>query len=113
MNELKIISLNNCPYSMAAEELIKTFKNIKDNKINVNILNVTQEDKSKYKSSEIETFPQIYFNNILIGGYDNFNEIYLDIKGIKNLDKMIKIIQNKTSVHNRKDMLRLIKFLIN
>ena len=112
MNELKIISLTNCPYSMAAEELIRNFKNIKDNKINVNIVNVSQEDKSKYKSSEIETFPQIYFKNVLIGGYDNFNEIYLDIKRTKKLDEMIKIIQNKTKIHSRKDMLRFIKFLI-
>ena len=113
MNELKIISLNNCPYSMAAEELIKNFKNTKDLKINVNIINVSQEEKSQYKNSEIDTFPQIYFNNILLGGYDNFNEIYLDVKGTKQLDDMIKIIQNKTSIYERKHMLRLIKFLIN
>ena len=114
MNEIKIISLNGCPYSMAAENLIKSINEETNNlDININIINVSYEDKIKYVKKEIKTFPQIYFNNILIGGYDNFNELYLDIKGQSKLDEIIKIVNKKTIIKKRKDMLRLIKFIIN
>ena len=113
MNELKVISLNECPYSMAAEDLIKNIKNTEDLKININIVNVDRENKSKYQQGNIKTFPQIYFNEKLIGGYDDFNGIYLDIKGTSSLDEMIKILENKTKLIDRKEMLRLIKFIIN
>ena len=64
MNVIKIISLNGCPYSMAAENLIKNINENNENpKININILNVSNEDKIKYVKKEIKTFPQIYFNN--------------------------------------------------
>ena len=112
MNEIKVISLNQCPYSMAAEDLIKNIKNTYDSKINVNIINVSQEDKSKFQSGELKTFPQIYYNDILIGGYDTFNEIFLNIKGTNSLDEMIEILDTKTKISERKDKLRLIKFLI-
>jgi len=112
MNEIKVISLNQCPYSMAAEDLIKNIKNTKDLKMNINIINISQEDKSKYQKGELKTFPQIYYNNILIGGYDTFNKIYLDIKETSELDKMIEILESKTKLMERKDKLRLIKFLI-
>jgi len=97
---------------MAAEELIKNINKADELKINVNIVNISFEDKSKYQLGEIKTFPQIYYNKILIGGYDNLNEIYLDIKKTKSLDEMIKILENKTKIPERKDKLRLIKFLI-
>tara|TARA_B100001123_G_scaffold304762_1_gene340347 strand:+ start:1426 stop:1770 length:345 start_codon:yes stop_codon:yes gene_type:complete len=112
MNEIKVISLNQCPYSMAAEDLINNIKNTENSKINVNIINVSQEAKSKYQKGEIKTFPQIYYNDILIGGYDDFNEIYLKVKGTKSLDEMIEILDKKTKMIERKDKLRLIKFLI-
>lgn len=118
MNELKIISLNNCPYSMAAEQLIDSIKKI-DN-ININLINVSDENKNNYKNITISTFPQIYFNDKLIGGYDNINEINLEIKRLKSsnvsnkLDKMIKFLNKKlkNGVFKRKEYLLLIKFFI-
>lgn len=112
MNEIKVISLNQCPYSMAAEDLIKSINITENSKIDVNIVNVSQEEKTKYQNDEINTFPQIYYNKILLGGYDDFNEIYLGIKGTKSLDDMIEILEEKTKLIERKDKLRLIKFLI-
>jgi glutaredoxin len=114
MNEIKIISLNGCPYSMAAENLIKNInEGANESNININIINVSYEDKIKYVKKEIKTFPQIYFNNILIGGYDDFNSLYLSIKEESKLDEMVKIINKKTIIKKRKDMLRLIKFIVN
>ena len=113
MNELKVISLNGCPFSMAAVELIESIKNTPSSKINIKIVNVSQEEKSNYKNDMIDTFPQVYFNDTLIGGYDSFNELYLSIKGETSLDEMINIIKTKTKIKERKGMLRFIKFLIN
>jgi glutaredoxin len=112
MNELKVISLNECPYSMAAEDLINSIDNTEDLKININIIHVPREEKDKYTQGEMKTFPQIYFNEKLIGGYDDLNEIYLSTKGDK-LDNIIELIQRKTKLTERRDMLRLIKFLNN
>ena len=114
MNELKVISLNGCPYSMAAEDLINNIKNSKNlKKTNINVINVPYELKTKYQLGQIKTFPQIYFNSKLIGGYDNLNNIYLDLKQLKNLDEMIKLINQKTHLKKRKEILRFIRFFIN
>ena len=95
MNELKVISLNDCPYSMAAEDLINNIK--KSDKVNVIIINVSFEDKEKYKQGDMKTFPQIYFNNEIIGGYEDFKEIYNFIQnknsGNRNLDDIISMLK--------------------
>lgn len=96
MNNLKIISLEYCPFSMAAEDLINKIKNNDSKKFQVDIHRVTQENKTEYQQGDIKTFPQIYFNDKLIGGYDDLNEIYLELSRIKStssgekLDLMIE-----------------------
>lgn len=118
MNNLKIISLENCPFSMAAEDLINRIKTPESENFNVEIHRVTQENKTEYQQGEIKTFPQIYLNKKLVGGYDDLNEIYLEISRIKSLDSnekldlMIEFLNNKVSHLERKEMLRFIKFLI-
>lgn len=112
MNELKVISLNDCPYSMAAEDLINNIK--KSDKVNVIIINVSFEDKEKYKQGDMKTFPQIYFNNEIIGGYEDFKEIYNFIQnknsGNRNLDDIISMLKGK--LKKRRDMLIFTKYLL-
>ena len=119
MNTLKIISLNGCGYSMAAEEFIKSINN---DKMKVNIKRISQLEKNDYKNKDINTFPQIYFSNnnkdILIGGYEKLKEMYdglIDIKlsnqGQKQ-DLMIKYLDSKIDKLRRREKLRLIIFLI-
>lgn len=114
MNELKVISLNNCPYSMGAEDIINNIK--KSDKVNVIIIHVPYEDKEKYKKGVMKTFPQIYFNNKIIGGYENFKGIYNFIKkknsGNTNLDNIISMLKDKTELKKRRDMLILTKYLL-
>ena len=116
MNNLKIISLENCPYSMAAEDLIGRIKTSESENFNVEIHRVTQENKTEYQQGNIKTFPQIYLNKKL-GGYDDLNEIYLEISRIKSLDSnekldlMIELLKQSFSFRE-KEMLRFIKFLI-
>ena len=91
---LKSIVLKNCPYSNA---LVETLKN---NNIKANIITVTSENKEKYKTKYISTFPQLYLmkNNkeeLLIGGYDETK-------------KILDIIHNENELDNIKEKLNLI-----
>ncbi len=108
---LKVIVLENCPYSIAAAELL-TNHNIKFKKILVN-----QETKHKYKTEQISTFPQIYLINkdsdinqsLLLGGYSNLEEII----NIMNSSTKLEIIKNKLnkkySLFDKKTILRIIE----
>jgi glutaredoxin len=108
-NKLKVIVLENCPYSIAAAELL-TNHNIEFKKIMVN-----QETKSKYKTDKISTFPQIYIinngNELLLGGYSDLEEII----NILNSSTKLNIIKNKLNKKyliykdNKKIILRIIE----
>lgn len=62
MGLYKLFSLEYCPYSRNAEELFKK------SSAKYNVINVKQEEKNMYKTSFINTFPQIYYEEVLIGG---------------------------------------------
>jgi glutaredoxin len=84
--KLKVIVLENCPYSIAAVDLLTNY-NIPFEKILVK-----QNNKEKFKTVEISTFPQIYMINnkeqLLLGGYSDLEEIMHIINSSKNLDKI-------------------------
>jgi len=106
--KLKVIVLENCPYSIAAVELLNNY-NIKFQKILVK-----QNNKEKFKTNEISTFPQIYMINknekLLLGGYSDLEEIINIINQTKNLDKIKDILKEKYS--NNKIILRIIEIFI-
>jgi glutaredoxin len=105
--KLKVIVLENCPYSIAAVELLNNY-NIKFQKILVK-----QNNKEKFKTNEISTFPQIYMINnneqLLLGGYSDLEEIINIIKS-KNLYKIKDELKEKYS--NNKIILRIIEIFI-
>ena len=106
--KLKVIVLENCPYSIAAVELLNNY-NIKFQK-----KLVKQNNKEKFKTNEISTFPQIYMINknekLLLGGYSDLEEIINIINQTKNLDKIKDILKEKYS--NNKIILRIIEIFI-
>jgi glutaredoxin len=106
--KLKVIVLENCPYSIAAVELLTNY-NIPFEKILVK-----QNNKEKFKTSEIATFPQIYMINdkeqILLGGYSDLEEIIDIINSSKNLDKIKEKLREKYS--NYKNIQRIILRII-
>lgn len=73
---LYIYSLFGCPFSSAAEDLVRDIR-LPHKIIKVN----TQREKDKYKKQhQMDTFPQIFFKNsrgqlIKIGGYEEFRSI--------------------------------------
>ena len=88
------IMLENCPYSIAADKLLK------DNKIPNKTIWINQQEKERYISDEISTFPQIYLKklnskgSLLLGGHDNLKETINNLKLNKNIpgetDKFMK-----------------------
>ena len=113
MYYLKIISLQGCPYSEAVEKLVK------NNKIESKIIKINQYEKEKFKSSNIDTFPQVYLKkkyssgDLLIGGYATLKSYYdlvhannkIDLESIKN-----KIMKDNYNLSN-KSILRLIQLI--
>jgi glutaredoxin len=110
MYYLYIITLESCPYSIAALELLDSL-NIKYKQLKVTDLN-----KKKYKTEEINTFPQIYLvkNNkkLLLGGYSDLNK-FIDIFKNKKYNKQnILNFENEYKLWNRKSILRLLEIII-
>jgi glutaredoxin len=107
---LKIILLENCPYSIALDKLIKN-NNIPNNSIWVN-----QTQKNNYKTDQIDTFPQIYLNkmnnkdNLLFGGYDDFSDFFSQFKSQKLSDDKINFYMKKLQ-WSKKAVLRLIQLI--
>ena len=114
MYYLDVISLEGCPYSSSAEELLK-FK-----KVNFKLTKVKYNEREMYKSDEISTFPQIYLKKkessgkLLIGGYDELKEIYNKIVTSKTIDSMVNSLGKLFgSNFNKKIILRLVELLSN
>jgi glutaredoxin-related protein len=101
------ILLNNCSYSNNAKQLLETYN------IPNKLISITHEEKDKFKYDEINTFPQIYVKkentkgSILIGGYDNLNELFTLFYKNYNKDN-IENIMNKYKL-SRKLVLRIIE----
>lgn len=103
---LKIVSLDGCPYSKAGEELLE--------KYNPKVIHVSRDEKENYKTNEISTFPQIYFNTghqeLLIGGYSDTKDLFdkLDKLNTKNINVAVNLMkQYNWDINDKK------RFLIN
>ena len=74
---LNIVILEGCPYGAETLKLLNNNNNLKKN-----IITISHNDKDKYKTSEISTFPQIYLKrenyngNLLLGGYSELKDFY-------------------------------------
>ena len=105
MYKIKIIRLEGCPFSMAAEKIFN------EKKIQFKLLKVNQQNKDEYKIN-LKTFPQIYLLNskkeLLLGGFNNIQEINQNIYKV-NVDSCMEYLNNKFSNFSRKDKLRLIE----
>ncbi len=107
---IKAILLENCPYSIAAHELLKIHN------IPSEVVWVNNEEKHKYKTDIINTFPQLYLQkrknigSVLVGGYDNLNYFINTFKNNKLNDTLINkfMEENKWS---KKAVLRFIQLI--
>jgi glutaredoxin len=116
MYYLDIISLKNCPYSEAANSLVK------DNSIKSKVTIINSDVKEKYKTKGINTFPQVYLKkehssgSVLLGGYDNLKTYYDLVQQCKNKKETLDSIKIKIRDSNNeiadKSILRLIELMI-
>jgi len=116
MYYFKLVSLEGCPYSMASEELFL------NNKIKHELVKVKQNDKIKYKTEKINTFPQIYLKkkysngSLLIGGYDDIKEYYDFINSTNQnsnvINKFKDLVDKKIENISEKSALRIAQLLI-
>ena len=113
---LKSIILENCPWSKALDELLKT------KKIKSDIIIVNSNTKHKYKNDIIDTFPQLYIvtnkKELLVGGYTETKRL-LDIinnHSHESPEQRLTIIKKKFNEllpnYTNKEILYLIKLLL-
>lgn len=107
---IKAILLKNCSYSLAAYDLIKLHK------LPTEIIWVDINDKSKYKTDKIDTFPQIYLKkynsngNLLLGGYTELSDTISTLLKQKLSTTTITNFMNKYN-WSKKATLRLIELI--
>ena len=95
MYYLFVVILENCPYSMYAINLLDTLK------IKYKYLIVKINEKEKYKTEEINTFPQIYLkkeitnDSHLLGGFNDLEYFIKTFINQKYNKKNILIFKNK------------------
>lgn len=111
MYYLYIITLEDCPFSIAALELLDSL-NIKYK----HLLIVNRINKEKYKTEKIDTFPQIYLvkdgTKLLLGGYSDLKEFIDKFINQKYNNKTILKFQQKYKLWNKKLILRLLEIII-
>jgi glutaredoxin len=108
---LKVFSLENCYYSMSANNLLKY------EDINFNLESVNHNNKEMYKNkNKMNTFPQIFLEdknlNIKIGGYSELKLIIDVIKNYKNFDIIYNKLLDKLNLP-QKEILLIIKYFTN
>ena len=109
---LHCIILKKCPFSEAAYSLIKSNDHIKTE---YTFINYT--DKEKYKTENINTFPQIYLKKInsngsqLIGGYNEFKNLFNFFYNNYNNKLLEEFKKNNNIKWSNKTLLRLIELI--
>jgi hypothetical protein len=114
---LYAVILKNCPYSIAGQELINSFNYIKKD-----FSIIETNEKEKYKTEYISTFPQIYLKRVntngtqLIGGYSDFKSIvdtFYHNTDNERIENKVNDFLKKNSSWNKKSFLRLIELIHN
>ena len=72
---INIYYLSYCPYSQKALKILDKYK--------INHCKIESSDNKEERKKIYKTFPQIYWNESLIGGYDNFMSIINSLRTIK------------------------------
>jgi glutaredoxin len=107
---LKLILLQECSYSIAANELIQMHK------IPSQTQWITRSEADVYVNDKIQTFPQIYLNkfnskgNLLLGGYTDLKLFIDTFKERKLSESDINQFMKKYN-WSKKSTLRLIQLI--
>ena len=108
---LYCVILEDCPFSIEAKKLLDSHNKFKK-EINI----IKYNDKEKYKTELINTFPQIYLKKYgskgsqLIGGYTDIQYIFNKFYGKYNNNEVESFLTNNKS-WSKKGFLRLIELI--
>ena len=110
MYYLFVVILENCPYSIDVINLLNILE------IKYKYLIVKINEKEKYKTEEINTFPQIYLkkntnDSLLLGGFNDLEYFIKKFKNQKYDKKNILIFKNKYKYWHEKPILRLLEII--
>ncbi len=106
------ILLKDCPYSNAAKKLLESYPNI-----NKHIETINRQDKEKYKTPQISTFPQIYLKrkdkngSLLIGGYTDLEKMFNLFHKKEYSNNKVNEFINNNNKWSRKGLLRFISLI--
>lgn len=73
MSQVKIFTMDDCPYCMRAKQLL-TQRGVPFEEVHVDVDDDSQWD-ALFKLSGMKTMPQIFFGEKLIGGYRELAEL--------------------------------------
>jgi glutaredoxin len=105
------VILDGCPYSIGAKNFLDNYTNIEKEYIIIN-----QTEKEKYKTEQINTFPQIYLKKKntngtqLIGGFDDIKNVFNLFYG-KYEKKTLEKFSKKYMSISKRSALRLIELI--
>jgi len=111
MYYLFVVLLEGCPYCEATKDLLNNYK------IKYKNIHIKQNEKQKYVTSEINTFPQIYLkknktnDSLLLGGYTDLKLFCDTFINKKYNEKNVKQFNEKYSLWNKRSILRLIEIM--
>jgi len=109
MYYLFIVLLEGCPYCNAVQDLLKNYK------IKYKSIEIKQQEKHKFVTSEINTFPQIYLkktktnDSLLLGGYTDLKLFCDTFINKKYNENNVKQFNKNYPLWNKKSILRLIE----
>jgi glutaredoxin len=105
------VILDGCPYSIGAKNFLDDYTNIEKEYIIIN-----QTEKEKYKTEDIQTFPQIYLKkknttgSLLIGGFNDIKHIF-ELFHKKYEKKTLTQFLTKYRSISKRSALRLIELI--
>ena len=105
-NTLELVYLEKCFFSQ------KLKKFLDDMKIKYKLIKVSQSTKFKYKSKQIDTFPQLYFttkkNKYLLGGSDSSIKLVLTIRSMRSIEEVESLKESLKELKiPKKDLIKL------
>jgi glutaredoxin len=111
MYYLFFVVLENCPFSEAVVDLCNKHK------IDYKSLIISRNEKDKYKTDEINTFPQVYLkktrtnDSLLLGGFTDFELFFNTFANKKYNLNNVNIFTKKYPMWNKRAILRLIELI--
>ena len=109
MYYLFVVLLEGCPFCEAVKDLLNNYK------IKYKSIKISQQEKHKYVTNEINKFPQVYLkktktnDSLLLGGYSDLKLFCDTFLNKKYNEKNVNEFTKKYKFWNKRSILRMIE----